>query len=538
MKLLVVSFFTVLILLSPDILLSASNKKIRGEYLGQKKPGMDAELFAPGIVSTGLNEFNSTFSPDGREFYFSIRNGWSQMAVFVMKMTGNRWSEPELAPFSDGEFMNADPFFAPDGKTLYFCSNRPAPSRPNSTDWNIWAVKRNGENWGIPEFLDFNTEKNEMYVSVSKNGTVFFHADYENNTGKFDVNKTDIYFSRFTGGNYLPAEKLPGNINSTYAEWDPYVSPDESFLIFTSPRSDGYGSGDLYISFRQKDGSWEQPKNMGNKINSNSQDYCPNFSPDGKYFFFTSYKSKPLAKVSDYNQLSNYLNGPQNGSGGDIYWISSSIIDELAPNEQVSKVWWEDSGTEYNFNLKGKKILVLTGYDFDWHETILIPENLKKWGADIKYAGCGNTLEGHYKNKINNKLDMSERRSINIDLQLQEVSASDFDAVYIPGGYAPANLLKDPSTARLVTKLIREFNNDNKIIAAICHGPLLLAASGIINGKKVTGFKDIQPDLINAEGILVKEKYIIDKNILTGNWPFFETFSVQFAQILSREKKI
>lgn len=303
---------------------------LKGKYLGQKEPGLTPELFAPGIVSTGLNELNAAFSPDGNEFYFSIRNGWMQMVICSMKKTGDEWSSPEIAPFSSPEYAASDPFFSHDGNTLYFCSNRPAPQRMNSKDWNIWAVHREGGKWSEPEYLSFNTEKNELYVSASENGNIYFGADYENKTGTFDINKTDLYVCRFDGKNYLPAEKLKGGVNlAEYPEWDPFIAPDESYIIFTTTKPGGYGSGDMYISFRQKDGSWAEAKNMGSAINSSSQDYCPNLSPDGRYLFFSSYRAKAAGKDLTYQELAKYLSGPQNGSGGDIYWVSSEILSQL-----------------------------------------------------------------------------------------------------------------------------------------------------------------------------------------------------------------
>ena len=79
----------------------------------------------------------------------------------------------------------------------------------------------------------------------------------------------DVFKSRFIDGHYSEPENLGGSINSEFAESNPYIAPDESYLIFTSHgRSDGYGKYDLYISFRKTEGSWTKAKNMGNQSNS------------------------------------------------------------------------------------------------------------------------------------------------------------------------------------------------------------------------------------------------------------------------------
>ena len=109
-------------------------------------------------------------------------------------------------------------------------------------------------------------------------------------------------------------------------------APDESFLIFGSwGREDGLGSGDLYISYKGKDGNWTKAKNMGKKINSTALDYCPGLSPNGEYFFFTSQRfahaAEPEKKLK-YSEILAIERSPQNGNG-DIYRIKASILDSL-----------------------------------------------------------------------------------------------------------------------------------------------------------------------------------------------------------------
>lgn len=306
-----------------------SNAQIGTEfdYSGQQVPDTLPRLFAPGNVSTNMNEFNATFSPDGSEFYFSIRTNHPMMVICCIKKEGSGWTKPELLDFSTGKYMDADPFLTKDGKTLYFCSTRPAPGR-NSSDWNIWKVRRTTEGWTEPEFLKFNTHKNEMYVSLADNGNIYFHSDYLNENTALDMNQMDIYYSRNDNSIFQKPERV-SEISSKYAEWDPFVAPDESYIIFTSTRPGGFGSGDLYISFRKKEGGWSSPRNMGLSINSKAQDYCPNLSPDGRYLFFSSYRSKSLDEKFTYNDLMNFHSEPQNGMGGDIYWVDVKVIESL-----------------------------------------------------------------------------------------------------------------------------------------------------------------------------------------------------------------
>src|SRR5690606_35784988 len=80
------------------------------------------------------------------------------------------------------------------------------------------------------------------------------------------------------------------SINTKNYEADAFIAPDESYLIFCAKRKEGYGMGDLYISFKNKDGKWSEAKNMGKSINSEHHELCPFVTKDGKYVFFTSNK--------------------------------------------------------------------------------------------------------------------------------------------------------------------------------------------------------------------------------------------------------
>jgi tetratricopeptide (TPR) repeat protein len=106
---------------------------------------------------------------------------------------------------------------------------------------------------------------------------------------------------------------LPYSINSVDYEDGPYVTPDESFLIFESHRPEGIGgSGDLYISFKNNSGGWNIPVNMGEKVNSAATERFARLSPDGKYLFFGSTR-----------------NASANNVGFDIFWIDANVIDDL-----------------------------------------------------------------------------------------------------------------------------------------------------------------------------------------------------------------
>jgi len=289
---------------------------LKGPYLGQTPPGKTPEVFASGIVSTGKDEINAVFCPDGKTFYFS-RDTYSNLSkagrdytIFYMKQTDSGWTNPEKIPFA-GEYMNGDMALSFDGSQLFFCSDRPLiKGEHRKKDADIWVVDVLSSGWSEPRNMgpNINSNKNEWYPCLTKNGTLYFSSSREGGHGK-----SDLYSSKQVNGVYQKSESLKGAINTQFREGDVFIAPDESYLIvISSDRSDTFGKGDLYISFRNKNDEWREAINMGKTINTESHDYCPMVSLDAKYLFFSS-----SIKGND-----------------DIYWVDAKIIEKLKPVEQ------------------------------------------------------------------------------------------------------------------------------------------------------------------------------------------------------------
>lgn len=306
---------------------------LKGPYLGQKLPGMTPEIFAPGIISTGAWEYGTAFSKDGKEFYYAVA-GAPYNVIVSMKEVNGIWTKPEIASFS-GMYDEHDMLCSPDGKKLYYTSRRPLISEGNpEKEESIWVVAKKENGWSEPENLGapINTAGSENYSSVSLNGTMYFHR-YEQPTDKTD---SDIFVARSIDGKYEEPERLGPEINSKYDEWDPFIAPDESYLIFSSVRRpDAIGVVDIYICFRQEDGSWTPAKNMGEGINSSGSENCAMVTPDRKYFFFCStrrtYKRYSETPIT-LSQKISIMNSNGNGQA-DIYWVDAKIIEELKPDD-------------------------------------------------------------------------------------------------------------------------------------------------------------------------------------------------------------
>jgi hypothetical protein len=302
-----------------------------GEYFGQEPPGMTAELFGEGILSTGMYELNAVFFPGGKEVIFSVTTGPMQWALVMAKEEGGRWAEPEVAPFS-GRFGGVDPCVSFDGRTVYFCSNRPrSGSGGAEEDYDIWAVTRVDSGWSEPVNLGqpVNTETHEFYPALTRDGILYFQSRREGGLGG-----ADIYRAVPENGRFARVEHLPEPVNSRAFEGDAFIAPDESYIIVSTVRVENIGQSDLYISFKEEDGSWTPMQNLGPEINSPAGENCQVLSPCGRYLFFTSRRYRGLSEgvPGSYEAVRKRWADPQNG-GGDAYWIDARFLERFRPEK-------------------------------------------------------------------------------------------------------------------------------------------------------------------------------------------------------------
>jgi len=256
-----------------------------------------------------------TMSPDGSEVYFTLQSPYEEVSVIaVLRKKGGKWKKAKLAPFS-GKYKDIEASFAPDGLTLYFASNRPLQGEGDAKkDMDIWYVKRRtlkGE-WSKPINMGapINTTGDEFYPSIATNKNLYFTKEKSGPKGK-----PDIMFSGWNGSTYTTPVPLPDAINTDSDEYNAFIAPDESFVIFGGyRRKDGLGSGDLYISYRDADGNWSKAKNMGKGVNSRYMDFCPFVDWKTKTLYFTSRRSsvtrKNFTTLGDFDsEIFKYENG-------------------------------------------------------------------------------------------------------------------------------------------------------------------------------------------------------------------------------------
>jgi hypothetical protein len=280
--------------------------KLTGPYLGQTPPGIEPKLFAPGIITTDTSEGCSGWGNDMEYFIFQR---WidRKSKLYIMNQVNGVWSEPKLLPFVD-KYKVGDFTIAPDGKTIVFASKILIEEIGSEGEGsNIWIVEKTATDWTEPKHIGapINTKYHDSYPCFAKNGNLYFFSRKPGGFGQ-----SDIYLSKFIEGKYQMPVNLGSSLNTEYHEWDTYIAPDESYMIYCSMMPGGLGSDDLYITFKTNNDSWSKPVHIGNEINTEKSENRPYVSPDGKYFFYTS-----------------TIRGNR-----DIYWVDAQIIEDLKPD--------------------------------------------------------------------------------------------------------------------------------------------------------------------------------------------------------------
>lgn len=259
---------------------------LEGPCLGQTPPGLTAEPFAPGIISKEGWELEGVFAPGMNEFYYTTAGGkYTRPTVIGFRQQDNVWKK--YIEFKRvGEVV-----FSPDGKRMHMAEGYKDRVGDGWSERKSLGPMFEREDWGI------------MRLSASAKGTYVFD-DYKSD----DV----IRISTLKDGKRQEPRKMGPVVNTGKRTAHPFIAPDESYLIWDSNREGGFGGSDLYISFRQEDGSWGTAINMGDKVNSDKWDAFASVTPDGKYILFNR------ALDDDYENV-------------DIYWVSAKVIEELRP---------------------------------------------------------------------------------------------------------------------------------------------------------------------------------------------------------------
>jgi protease I len=155
--------------------------------------------------------------------------------------------------------------------------------------------------------------------------------------------------------------------------------------------------------------------------------------------------------------------------------------------------------------LKGKRIAILAEDIYEDLELWYPLLRMKEEGAEVKVIGTGSANQYTGKHGL----------PVQVDLSADQVRADDFDAVIIPGGYAPDRMRRYEALLRFV----REAFEKGKVVASICHGPWVLVSAGVLKGRTATCFFAIKDDVINAGAKYVDQEVVRDGNLITSRMP-------------------
>lgn len=155
--------------------------------------------------------------------------------------------------------------------------------------------------------------------------------------------------------------------------------------------------------------------------------------------------------------------------------------------------------------LAGKRIAILAENLYQEMELWVPLYRLREEGATVSIIGTGTAR--NYTSK--------HGYPVSADRSADEVQAADFDAVVIPGGFAPDLMRRSAAMVRLV----REAFEAGRVVAAICHGGWVLCSAGVLRGKTATGFFSIKDDMVNAGARFVDQEVVVDGNLITSRKP-------------------
>lgn len=269
-------------------------------------------------LSTRHHEWAPAISPDGHSLCFgvsdpnfvSVTRAWTLVCA---DRRGESWGDLEVAPFS-GIWSDAYPAFSPDGRRLYFASDRPGMGRSDERrDFDLWWVERTaveGERvvWGPPRRVALSSEADELRPWPADRG-LYFTSDRSGGAGGLDLWRAE----RLDDGSFGVAEPVVV-ANSSAGDIDPWVDADERLLVFASDRPGGLGDYDLFASRRGTGGSWSKPERLA-AYSSPARDDGPSVFAGEIYFSSRrGFADSPLTRRWSAAEIRKALHSVLNGA--------------------------------------------------------------------------------------------------------------------------------------------------------------------------------------------------------------------------------
>lgn len=266
------------------------------DYYGQTTPGTTPVKFANGTISKSNIHGRFVMSADGKEIYWTTLNlSTFATQILCVKYSGGQWSQPTAPSFAVSG-MTKNPVFSKDGNKLFFDYKG-----TGDTSWSTKYIEKTDTGWTTPKNDGVLLKTSSSFTSAGK----VYYSDTMGSRGTYG----GIYSAQFGENGYSDILAMCTEINgSSSVDYTPYISPDESYLMFSSSRPltvEQFGKMFIYISFKTNDNTWTTPVKMFTLSGR-----FPSISPDAKYLFFC-------------------------GDDLNIYWVDIKVVEQFRPTSSA-----------------------------------------------------------------------------------------------------------------------------------------------------------------------------------------------------------
>jgi hypothetical protein len=299
-------FVTAGLIAAPLFSIYAANPQ---PFMGQTPPGTEPVPFAADILTSEKHPHGQmSISPDGKSLYWSamLADGPEQ-TIFFSTFDGKVISKPTRAPFA-ADSGNGGPAFSLDGKRLFFSAEWPTGDS-SAARTGICYVEKTADVWSQPVPIEatVDTLMTKGQVTVALSGNIYFSGRV------LSGRAPKIYVCVFIDGKYQAPRALSGPISSLPLCVDPWVDPNEEFMLVSCPPPSGSPMRtDIGISFRQTDGTWSLPISIGTTVNTDAFERFASITSDRKYLFFIRSTSQSFV-----------------GDSAHFYWVDASILNNV-----------------------------------------------------------------------------------------------------------------------------------------------------------------------------------------------------------------
>ncbi|MBL8262226.1 MAG: PD40 domain-containing protein [Xanthomonadaceae bacterium] len=279
----------------------------------------EVRLAGEGWLSGLRNDYNlSTDAAQAHMVFARSDADFENSRIWLARRRGEGWSEPSEVPFSDPRYRDSDPWLTPDGRTLYFASNRPVSGDAPNATLDLWRVAFDGQRFGTPEHLPMLASDGQELGPELHDGWLYF-----NSSRKSGPAKLAIYRARVNGTGFDAPVPMGAPFNDGTIQGDFTLSPDGRLAVFWSLRDDA-SELDLFAACRTLAG-WSAAVRLPPPISARGMDFTPAFSADGRSLIFASMRS-----AESSGEARTLLNGQSN-----LYVASAGMVQRAIDRAAV-----------------------------------------------------------------------------------------------------------------------------------------------------------------------------------------------------------